>query len=323
MVAPPQHSPCPASHPRDPAGSDRPTHRPAVTWVIHRAPPSRPEQRHDLSPHKSSPLSLFSKNRLITKPSRLTLGVAAATVAAVAGVAIATAASPTPGHGLPAALNRAGVSKAAVQRAKPSVHAKMAMGDRADGHAPAGKHAAPAHKAAPSGLAKHPQAAHRPQAAHHRAPAAGPTAPYLVYDSVIPSAIPAHHVAAVYATGPFAASQSQLAGKGPVVWIDTIGSDPAASALDVEPSDATPSVAATWAYNRLSTRPHAVARIYTMISEWPAVKAAIAGLPHNMQSHIRWWIADPTGVAHIVPGSAATQWYWGSSYDISTAAPRF
>jgi hypothetical protein len=40
-----------------------------------------------------------------------------------------------------------------------------------------------------------------------------------------------------------------------------------------------------------------------------------------MRSRIRWWVADPTGVPHIVPGSSATQWYWGSSYDESMAAP--
>ena len=145
-----------------------------------------------------------------------------------------------------------------------------------------------------------------------------------MYDSVIPSALPRHHVAATYATGPFAASPSQLAGRGgAIVWIDTNGSDPAASALDVEPGDATPAVAASWAKQRLTQHPHAVARIYTMISEWPAVKAAIAGLPKSMQSRVRWWIADPNGVPHLVPGSDATQWYWGSSYDISTATPRF
>jgi len=145
-----------------------------------------------------------------------------------------------------------------------------------------------------------------------------------MYDSVIPSAIPRHHVAAVYATGPYTASPSQVAGRGgAVVWIDVIGSDPNASALDVEPSDATPAVAADWARHRLSLHPHAVARIYTMISEWPAVKAAIAGLPKSMQSRVRWWIADPNGVPHLVPGSDATQWYWGSSYDISTVTPRF
>lgn len=157
----------------------------------------------------------------------------------------------------------------------------------------------------------------------HRAVVAKPAAPYLIYDSVIPSALPANHVAAAYATGPYAASPSQLAGKGPVVWIDTNGSDPAASALDVEPGDATPSVAASWARQRLSEHPHAVARIYTNISEWAAVKASVAALPQKMQTRVRWWIADPTGVAHLVPGSDATQWYWGSRYDISTATPRF
>ena len=68
-------------------------------------------------------------------------------------------------------------------------------------------------------------------------------------------------------------------------------------------------------------------------TRWPvSTRSATSGrpsrrpshaLPHQMQSRIRWWIADPTGVPHIVPGSSATQWYWGSSYDITTAAPRF
>jgi hypothetical protein len=66
-----------------------------------------------------------------------------------------------------------------------------------------------------------------------------------------------------------------------------------------------------------------VARIYTMRSEWPAVKSAVGALPASMQSHVRWWIADPTGVPHVVPGSSATQWYWGSNYDITTATPSF
>ena len=82
-------------------------------------------------------------------------------------------------------------------------------------------------------------------------------------------------------------------------------------------------MAATWASARLTAWPTKVARIYTMISEWPAVKAAIATLPQQMQSHVRYWIADPTGVPHVVPGSDATQWYWGKNYDISTANPNF
>ncbi|HET9894780.1 MAG TPA: hypothetical protein VFQ44_07580 [Streptosporangiaceae bacterium] len=158
--------------------------------------------------------------------------------------------------------------------------------------------------------------------ARHPAPS-GPAKPYLMYDSVTPSSIPSGRVAAVYATGGFAASPSQVGSHPGVVWIDTNGSDPKASALDVEPGDATPSQAAGWAKSRLSANPNAVARIYTMRSEWGAVKSAVAGLPEKMQAHVRWWIADPTGQQHMVPGAAATQWYWGSHYDITTASPRF
>jgi hypothetical protein len=149
-----------------------------------------------------------------------------------------------------------------------------------------------------------------------------PAKPYLIYDSVLPTALPASNVVATYATGPYAASPSQVAARQ-IIWIDVYGTDYAASALDVEPSDATPAQAANWAYHRLSQYPNVLAHIYTNISEWPQVQAACAALPARMQSRIRWWIADPTGVPHIVPGSDATQWYWGSSYDISTATPRF
>lgn len=147
--------------------------------------------------------------------------------------------------------------------------------------------------------------------------------PYLIYDSVTPGAIPSHHVVATYATGPFAVSAGQVASRKAVVWIDTRGTDPQAAALDVEPGDATPASAANWAWWRLHTVPYAKAIIYTMRSEWPATEAAIATLPHWMQNHIRWWIADPTGYPHIVPGANATQWYWGTHYDITTANPGF
>lgn len=149
------------------------------------------------------------------------------------------------------------------------------------------------------------------------------TKQYQFYDSVLPGAIPAHQIAAVYATGPYAASHSAVAGRSTVMWIDVTGSDTAASALDTEPTDATPQQAATWAWNRLHRYPHALARIYTMISEWPQVQSLVSGYPANIRDRIRWWIADPTGVPHMVPGADATQWYWGTGYDISTASPRF
>jgi hypothetical protein len=146
--------------------------------------------------------------------------------------------------------------------------------------------------------------------------------PYQMYDSTTPSAIPGGHVVATYATGSYAVPASQVAGR-PVYWIDTRGTDPGAQALDVEPGDATPTMAATWAWQRLHADPSAKAIIYTMRSEWPATQAAIGTLPHWMQNHVRWWIADPTGYRHVIPGSNATQWYWGSSYDISTVLPGF
>ncbi len=311
-----------------------------------------------MTPRFSSPLSKSRlsksslskfKNRFSARQARLTLG-AAATVAAVAGVAIGASASSTPAA-MPAALNHGGVVKIAMPSdsplfhmakapanpaTKPSgtangpahrpVHAKLALDKHTAGHAVAAAHTAThsavAHHSARH-LGRHPFREHRGHLRYRHAIFGRPAVPYLIYDSTTPSAIPAHHVAAAYATGNYAASPSQLTGKGPVVWIDTTGNDPAASALDVEPGDATPTLAANWALHRLSERPHALARIYTMRSEWPAVQSAVAALPHKMQSHIRWWIADPTGVPHMVPGSAATQWYWGSSYDITTATPRF
>jgi hypothetical protein len=191
--------------------------------------------------------------------------------------------------------------------------AKVRVAAAADAHGASGQQGKPG--------AQQPAAHSSPAAPPARHPAPRPK-PYLIYDSVTPQAIPPHRIVATYATGGYAVPAAQVAGRS-VVWIDTRGTDPAASALDVEPGDATPSVAASWAWHKLSASPRAVARIYTMISEWPAVKAAIASLPHRMQSHIRYWIADPTGVPHVVPGANATQWYWGKSYDISTANPGF
>jgi hypothetical protein len=254
------------------------------------------EQRLILT-HRIPPRWSLFRNRLVRKPSRLTLGVAAAIVATAAGVAAAVSAGSAPAG--PAAAGAAG-NPEAIGRA-------IASGEA--GHSGAPGSAAGSGRSSSSG------------AAGHAAPAR-PAKPYLFYDSVTPSAIPSGHVIATYSTGPYAVSPAQVAGR-PVLWIDTNGTDPAAAILDVEPGDATPSQAASWASQKLSAHPDALARIYTAIGEWSATQAAIATLPAKMRAHVRWWIADPTGYPHIVPGSDATQWYWGSSYDISTATPRF
>jgi hypothetical protein len=148
--------------------------------------------------------------------------------------------------------------------------------------------------------------------------------PYTIYDSINPSTVPAGQRVATYVDGPYAVSSSQAAGHSSVLWIDTNGSNPkAASALDVEPGDATPTGAVQWVQQKLSASPNSTAIVYTMQSEWPQVKAAINTLPSSMQSHVKYWVADPTGTPHMVPGASATQWYWGNSYDISTAMPGF
>jgi hypothetical protein len=168
-------------------------------------------------------------------------------------------------------------------------------------------------------------AAGRARAAAARAAAAKRAAakPYTIYDSVEPGSIPAGQPAAVYATGAYATQPSSVSGHHSVLWIDTNGSDPGANALDVEPGDATPAGAAQWVKERLSSHSNSTAIVYTMRSDWQQVKDNVANLPSWMQSKVKYWIADPTGVAHVVPGSSATQWYWGSHYDITTANPDF
>jgi hypothetical protein len=180
--------------------------------------------------------------------------------------------------------------------------------------APAQASAAPAGPAAPAPPAAPAQQQPVTQAASQ---------PYQFYDSTTPSAIPAGQQAAVYSDGAYAASPAQVAGHPGTLWIDTNGSNPSANALDVEPGDATPAQAGTWVAQKLTQTPGQVAIVYTMRSDWQAVQAAVGQLPPWMQTHVRWWIADPTGVPHMVPGASATQWDWGQNYDTSTASPGF
>jgi hypothetical protein len=272
------------------------------------------------------------------RPSRLTLAVAAATVATAAtGITVAgvTAGGATPAS---AVSHISGISSptsasAALRAGLPQTPQSASLAE--SGHSASGQQPAQHAASAPQAPAAHPAASPAAIPAAHpgattpvaipaaRPAPAPPAQPYTIYDTTTPSAIPpGNTTAAVYATGDYAASPSQVAGR-PVLWIDTTGTDYAAAALDVEPGNVTPAQAGAWAYNRLNENPNATAILYTFQDEWPQVQAAVAGLPSWMQSHIRWWIADPTGVPHIVPGSQATQWYWGPNYDISTALPGF
>jgi hypothetical protein len=183
-----------------------------------------------------------------------------------------------------------------------------------DGGKVSGQRAGAAPKAAPS---SRPSPKPRPSAS------AAPAQPYEFYDSIDPETVPAGAEVATYATGANPTPASLVAGRKKVLWIDTEGTDPQAQVIDVEPGCASPSQVPQWVQSHLTDDPGSVAIVYTTISEWSQVQQDVSALPASMQADIRWWIADPTGYPHIVPGSQATQWYWGPNYDESEALPSF
>jgi len=232
----------------------------------------------------------------------------------------------TSSHTTATALSRhaaktTGTQAAAAKPAAAKPATATAVTKKAAAANPAAKVAAAKTAAAKAATARLATARAQAVAAKLAAAKAAAARPYTIYDSVEPGSIPSGAAAAVYATGSYATQPSSVAGHHSVLWIDTNGSDPGANVLDVEPGDATPAGAAHWVQQKLSDDRHAVAIVYTMKSDWQQVKDNVATLPGWMQSKVRYWIADPTGVAHIVPGASATQWYWGSHVDISTANP--
>ena len=288
--------------------------------MLRRSPPPGTRGRH-------------RRHRRRARPARRRLAAAGA-AAAVAGLTLAAPAIAAVGGLSPDGHQAAARATAeadglrqpageAEQHSRPAGHgAPPSRADSAGGR-PAGQARAPA---------PHPAATPRPAASSgaghgHDAPSrqhpASPPPWHLIYDSIIPEDIPPHRQVATYATGGYAVTPDRVAGRGPVLWIDTKATDPAAGALDIEPGDATPEMAAPWVRAKLHADPHALAILYTGPLEWPLVKASVSTLPSWMQARVRWWIANPTGYPHLVPGSDATQWFWGPGYDISSATPRF
>jgi hypothetical protein len=268
------------------------------------------------------------------KHSRLSIFAASAATAGVLGAAgLAVSSAPWSQAAGDVTKSVQGASQPAAGHSAAALDAVTGAKVRLDalGSAPAGgatHHAAQPAKQAPAKPAPARPAPAKLDAKHAPAkpaakpkPKAMPAMPYPIYDSTTPSSLPHGKVAAVYANGAYAASGSQVAGQKSVLWIDTNGSNPGATVLDVEPGDATPAGAAAWVQQRLIRHPNSVAIVYTMLSQWQQVKSHVAHLPQSMQDKVRYWIADPTGVNHMVPGANATQWYWGSHIDISTANP--
>lgn len=218
-----------------------------------------------------------------------------------------------------------------IQPSKKSSSAQPAAAGKTASTAAHGKTAASTTAGKPGSKHSGPSKSAGGSTSHKSASKSGPSKstaseqkPYDIYDSVTPTDIPSSQGnVATYANGPFQASWSDVHGRSNVLWIDTRGDNPGANVLDVEPGDATPTEAADWVKARLAAQPGSAAIVYTFRAEWGAVKDAIGTLPSNLQSKVKYWIADPTGVPHVVAGSSATQWYWGSHYDISTADPGF
>ena len=97
-----------------------------------------------------------------------------------------------------------------------------------------------------------------------------------------------------------------------------------ARVCDCETGDLSAGAAAAWAVGELwqLRRP----TIYCNRSTWPDVQAALAGLQVGA-SEVDWWIAAPSGIPLLIPGTVATQYAWHSlgqvaeNVDLSVTAP--
>jgi hypothetical protein len=144
-----------------------------------------------------------------------------------------------------------------------------------------------------------------------------------MYDSTQPWLIPtsAEYIA-VYANGLYKADPASVQQRFPkarVFSIDVLNTDPGGCGIaDVENGDMKPGDIPSWVDRRLTKRPDVLCRVYCNKSTWPSVKSEVAKLPQDKRDTVRYWIADPTGQGHMVPGADATQWYWGEDWDEST-----
>ena len=152
-------------------------------------------------------------------------------------------------------------------------------------------------------------------------PVAAP-APDL-YDSETARTIPEGAAQALYANGWYKAPSSSVNGHDRTLWIDVTGSNAKADVLDVERYDASPQQAGPWAAAAHRDHPGRPVIVYLSLANWTAARASVA----RYHVSVKWWLADPTGVPHMVPGASATQWYWGSTtthaYDESETTPGF
>lgn len=149
-----------------------------------------------------------------------------------------------------------------------------------------------------------------------------------MYDAVEWSLIPrSAGYLAVYVNGMFAADTGEVSATFPsarIYLIDVNGTDPGASIKDVETGDITPENVPTAVNARFDAHPDSLCRVYVNLDNWAETKA---NLLHNVapehKAQLRWWVANPTGIPHFVPGSNATQYKFGTDYDTSIIGDAF
>lgn len=143
-----------------------------------------------------------------------------------------------------------------------------------------------------------------------------------MFDSTRPERIArSARCVALYHNGRYAASPQVIEGfrrRGvKVLLIDVLGNAPdECSVADREQEDIPQDIIRTWVLQRIAVRGR-LARVYCDLDNWPGAQDACEGL------RVRWWVANPTGTEHLVPGSDATQWLWTPGYDQSMLSPEF
>jgi hypothetical protein len=139
------------------------------------------------------------------------------------------------------------------------------------------------------------------------------------YDSA-PGIFPAGTTeVALYHNGLYAFPKSQVKPSWRVRWIDVFGDAPAAcSILDIETGDASSGSIRAWCDARDTVIQNSRFRLYCNLSTWPEVRSVVRSeLTADQRLRVRYWIANPTGIPHLVPGSSATQYLWGAEWDES------
>ena len=148
--------------------------------------------------------------------------------------------------------------------------------------------------------------------------------PFRMWDSIEPALIPANAVAvAGYVGGHWPTFPDLLQRFPHAAHLSiAVSAREDAHCLDVEVGDAVPDEAPGWLrrqWERGVKRPW----LYANASTWAAM-APILRESAVKRGQYRVWVADPTGVPHIVEGSDATQYDWhalGRNLDVSLCLP--